>query len=78
MLNCCVILCRSVTIYVVTCPDFRTPVTTDKTAEMQAIQGVASTVQGAYLDFCTLHGATEKVCRFAPNAEASPTGFYFP
>ena len=73
-------------LYVVTCPDFRTlhgakpctPVTTAKTAEMRARQGVASTMQGAYIDFRTLHGATEKGCRFAPNAEASPMGFYFP
>ena len=37
--------------------DFMLPVTTAKTAEMQAVQGVASTVQGAYIDFRTLDGA---------------------
>ena len=36
------------------------------------------TLREKYIDFRTLDGATEKGCRFAPNAEASPMGFYFP
>ena len=60
------------TMFCVVAKIFTLPFTTVKRQRCEKYQGVASTVQGAYLDVHSAVEATEKGCRFAPNTEASP------